>query len=450
MKKLQIIAILILSLFFVLSCVSDDEEDFGGDETDTYSGGNSGGDTDTSYDPADSDTSDSSDLSDTTDTTTEPITDPEPTKEEKCTAAGGMWNENSTCTKTSECAAKPANTEWNGESSYTQTYDDGEWSEGAATEYDGEEAGTCRFKCAEGYFWNGTSCVDPCKSNPCDTKEHAKAGSCIAVNATTFTCDCLEEYHWEDNACQSDSRTIECAKPENTKWNTEKAPTVDQKWNKETHQWEPSAESEYDPEKTEGCYFSCVTDYVWATAAEIRKCLPECSTESGTPCKDSASGLIWSARYQYDKEWSEAKQYCSAWEEDEYTKGSWRLPTISELRTLIVKCTYNMPDDDCGVTDNCTQKSLCYDSSICQAHNGKNEVCESDTSGCGSHSKLCETGSLWSSSKDGGNAWVVIFSEGNIGYAETSYTRKVRCVIKDDQNENGTEDSGDGNNEQNP
>ena len=83
MKKLQIIAVFVLSLLFVLACVSDEDEDFWEDETDTYSGGNSGGDADTlpegSTDAGSSDTSDSSyDPSDTDSTDPTPVTDNDP------------------------------------------------------------------------------------------------------------------------------------------------------------------------------------------------------------------------------------------------------------------------------------------------------------------------------------------------------------------------------------
>ena len=144
---------------------------------------------------------------------------------------------------------------------------------------------------------------------------------------------------------------------------------------------------------------------------------------------DSANGRVWSARAQYAKEWSEAKTYCANLEEGGYPKGTWQLPTIDDLRTIIVKCTYNMPGGQCGVKDECTASS-CYDQLTCN-NNTTHSDCRKNDSGCGSHSKLCETKQLWSSSKkDNSSAWTVKFSEGNIESAGTDDTRYVRCVIK--------------------
>ena len=70
------------------------------------------------------------------------------TDEEKCAAAGGNWNsvaeeDFERCYKIVDCAAKPANTEWRGDQSYTEYYDidDGTWTNFGAnykTEYNEE------------------------------------------------------------------------------------------------------------------------------------------------------------------------------------------------------------------------------------------------------------------------------------------------------------------------
>ncbi|MBO4710904.1 DUF1566 domain-containing protein [bacterium] len=500
MKKLQMLAVLILSLLFVLSCVSDDDDE---DQTDTYSGSDTtdtatdtlpGDQTDSDYsdtghDPADSQSDNDSDTqapdndtqpapdndtqpapdNDTTpapdndsqpaaddDTESAPDEDVELTEEEKCTAAGGTWNENeteSTCTKTANCAEIPENSEPNGETSYTQTYTDGTWSDEIPVEYNSEEAGVCRFKCTVGHFWHDSACIaDPCsaETDPCD-KENTTPGSCSPIDETTFTCGCIEEYHWENNECTSNSRTeVACTGlPEKAHWNIEDlegettTPVIDQTWNDETQLWEPSEKGE-NGTQTEGCYFSCNENYGWAVAGEIGKCLQECSLTSETPCKDSANGRIWSARPTYYKTWSEAKEYCENLEEGGYPQGTWQLPTINDLRTIIVRCTYNMPGGDCEVTDECTTSS-CYNNLVC--NNTNHKECKTDNNSndsCGSHSKLCETNTLWSTSKNGSNAWIVKFSEGNIGYSSTdnNTTHPVRCVIRYNLNENEGEDSG--------
>ena len=493
MKKLQMLAVLILSLLFVLSCVSDDDDE---DLTDTVSGGGSdtSADTlpedptdtdtaDTSNDPADSQPDNDSDTqapdndtqpapdndtqpapdNDTTpapDNDSQPTPDddnesapdediPELTEEEKCTAAGGTWNENeteSTCTKTANCAEMPENSEPNGETSYTQTYTGGAWSDEIPVEYNSEEAGVCRFKCTSGHFWHDSACIaDPCsaETDPCD-KGNTTPGSCEAIDDVAFTCGCIEEFHWENNGCTSDSRTdVACTGlPEKAHWNIEDlegettTPVIDQNWICENDEcgWSPSTEGQ-NSTQTEGCFFSCNENYGWTVASEIGKCLPECAPVANeeTPCKDSANGRIWSARAQYAKDWNEAKEYCENLEEGGYPQGTWQMPTINDLRTIIAKCTYNiMPkpadiNNSCEVTDDCTTSS-CYNSLTC--NNSQHSECKKDENGCGSHSKLCETHTLWSSSKNGGNAWIVKFSDGNIESTSTSNTRYVRCVIR--------------------
>ena len=503
MKKLQMLAVLILSLFFVISCASDEDDEFWDeDQTDTYSGGNSGGDnTDTSEetlpenqqntgddtsdsghdntdtadsgmpdnDPSDSQTDNDSDTqtpdSDTetpdSDTTPAPDNDtetpdsdttPAPTEEEKCQTAGGTYA-NNTCTKTAECAEKPANTEWNGESSYTQNYTNGAWSAETTTEYNSEEAGACHYKCAEGYFWNESACVNPCDDpDPCG--DNAVENSCEAVDATTVTCNCEEGYQWVDDKC-SNTRTVECTKPELAKWNTETAPTIEQTWTKdgetENWDWSPSTESEYDPDKTEGCYFSCKENYDWTVAIEIGKCLPECSSTSGAPCKDSIRQIIWSQRSgtTYTLKNDKARSYCETLDEGGYPVGSWRLPTIDELRTLIQNCEKAEFGGECKVSDpGCLLTGTdCYDALKCNNQN----ICKSNSDG--SHSKLGDNQNLWSSSQgsnDSTYAFVGMFLYGTVGKSKIAEAYYVRCVIKEDKSDNGTEDPGDGNDEQNP
>ena len=74
----------------------------------------------------------------------------------------------------------------------------------------------------------------------------------------------------------------------------------------------------------------CNSGYFW----NGQKCtvLPECSATSGTPCKDSTSGLIWSEKAENTMAWQDAKNYCN-----NHTEGgfSWHLPNIDELRTII-------------------------------------------------------------------------------------------------------------------
>ena len=147
--------------------------------------------------------------------------------------------------------------------------------------------------------------------------------------------------------------------------------------------------------------------------------LPECSVTSETPCIDSSSGLIWSARMSSKMAWSDAKSYCESYSEGIFS--DWYLPTISELRTLIINCSGTVTGGSCGVTDTCLSYSEC-----------RNDTC----SGCDYddndyYSKLGDTGWFWSSSTKSdnpNNAWFVGFSNGYVDDGNKYYDYNVRCV----------------------
>ena len=109
------------------------------------------------YDYDDYETEDEEDLdSDDTDdseTSTEEKPARQPTREE-CINAGGTWDEEESrhCYRDKDCDEKPENTLWNGWYTYRQYYENGKWSEPAATEYnDEEEVDECDFICRKNY-----------------------------------------------------------------------------------------------------------------------------------------------------------------------------------------------------------------------------------------------------------------------------------------------------------
>ncbi|MGI6393513.1 MAG: DUF1566 domain-containing protein [bacterium] len=69
-----------------------------------------------------------------------------------------------------------------------------------------------------------------------------------------------------------------------------------------------------------------LSDTLFATFTEV--------TVSGkVVVKDSETGLEWTKEYVSGKTWQQALDYCETLDYGGYT--DWRLPTISELRTLI-------------------------------------------------------------------------------------------------------------------
>ncbi len=99
-----------------------------------------------------------------------------------------------------------------------------------------------------------------------------------------------------------------------------------------------------------------------------------------------------------------------------------RLPTISELRTLIRRCAPSQKNGACKVTDNCLHRAECRTS----ACNG----CQSSSDG--QYSVFSSTGWLWSSSLQSGDtnkAWYVNFNQGLIDTADLNGRGNVRCVM---------------------
>ena len=165
----------------------------------------------------------------------------------------------------------------------------------------------------------------------------------------------------------------------------------------------------------------CDAGQIW-TGME---CIPEnkCSSTSGTPCYDSTSGLIWSSKV-VGLNWNDAFDHCSSYSEEGIN--DWRLPTISELRTLIQNCASTITGGACAVVDT--------DSASCLAYN---DCISSDCRGCsynsnGRYSKFGDTGLFWSSSIDEDDpdtyAWVVYYDYGEIESYQQGQSMNVRCV----------------------
>ncbi|MCP4538918.1 MAG: DUF1566 domain-containing protein, partial [Chloroflexi bacterium] len=127
------------------------------------------------------------------------------------------------------------------------------------------------------------------------------------------------------------------------------------------------------------------------------------------------------------------------------TLGSgWRLPTLSELRTLVrsgsdTDCNViewdmewtTVPSGYCGVWDNCLSQSSCWVGSECNP-----SACGTlegpGTGGCYWDAALSGTCSYyWSASEHAdytGSAWSVYFHYGSVVYNRKLSNDYVRCV----------------------
>ena len=123
--------------------------------------------------------------------------------------------------------------------------------------------------------------------------------------------------------------------------------------------------------------------------------------------------LRWSKKATKKMNWYDAKEYCK-------DLGG-RLPTISELRTLIKNCPKTETGGPCGVTDSCLSWGKC-----------RKEACD----GCsyddsGKYSVLRDPYWLWSStllSGGNGDAWFLDFYYGSVSDNRRYIKSGVRCV----------------------
>ena len=166
--------------------------------------------------------------------------------------------------------------------------------------------------------------------------------------------------------------------------------------------------------------------------------LPECSPTSGTPCEDLQTKLIWSSATSKNMKWSEAESRCK----DELNEGGfkdWRMPTISELRTLVRNCQKTATGGACKVTDECTASystanPQCYNIDLCTSTTNALGIERCGDKTDGSYSLLGDASVyLWSSSvpdEDHDKAWYIYFKNTNILNQKKTLTGMVRCVRK--------------------
>jgi Nucleosome binding factor SPN, SPT16 subunit len=229
------------------------------------------------------------------------------------------------------------------------------------------------------------------------------------------------------------SRQKQCeGLPDGASWNV--FSSIPQMWDGSS--WQPADAASYNekPSDTE-CRFICNPGYKWdgsKCALQDLKAISECSHGSPTPCYDSSSGLVWSAKAPYEMLHYDAVDYCDNLVEGGYS--DWHLPTISELRTLIQNCRWTVTGGDCRITDDCLSSTACEYSY---------SQCDNDCNGIGGnggiyviYSKFGDEGDFLSSSKltdYPDDVWGVNFDKAQIlsfGTDEVYSKGSVRCVKK--------------------
>ncbi|HOW51369.1 MAG TPA: DUF1566 domain-containing protein [bacterium] len=181
---------------------------------------------------------------------------------------------------------------------------------------------------------------------------------------------------------------------------------------------------------TRGCSgYSCTED----TSAElIETCTNGCTGTTCNPEKaatwyDSTSGLTWQNSTMTTTNKSGATTFCADLSLGGYS--DWRLPTISELRSLVRSCTEITRGGACEVYDSCSAYTGCWvesDCGSCATGSGP-----SDT-GMYWDADLLDTGSgFWSAtvlSDSTAYSWQVNFTTGTLTYGDNATSLSVRCV----------------------
>jgi hypothetical protein len=145
----------------------------------------------------------------------------------------------------------------------------------------------------------------------------------------------------------------------------------------------------------------------------------------GDTWKDPTSGLTWQAAPTGGPlKWAEAQTHCASLRLGGFN--DWRLPTISELRSLVRGCPATQNHGSCGVTDSCTT-SRCWKDACkeCAGQGGPGPGGAYWPSELSGDASWC-----WSSSpvSDADGAWSVGFGDGQVGRRYINIPAGARCV----------------------
>ena len=148
---------------------------------------------------------------------------------------------------------------------------------------------------------------------------------------------------------------------------------------------------------------------------------------------DPESGLMWQVWPKlYD--WESAIEYCKS--TDYFGYNDWRLPSITELRSLIRGCSGTQAGGGCNVSETCNDQSdECWTDEChgCTAFVGPGEggiYWPNEMVGIDGY----EDSTSWSITKvpysyySPNNSWTVVFYNGRVGTSSKYYERLVRCV----------------------
>lgn len=216
-----------------------------------------------------------------------------------------------------QCEGLPQNAEWAGSSEVNQNWNPGaeDYSPSAEGKYNEKNCWNCCFECKEGYFWNGSECVDPCYNNPCATFDLAQDGACYPISYNDYICGCEQGYFWNGTmlGCTGDRPAFG-----NLRTGETRCYGYDLGYNSNIECPVPG-EDLYgqDPQYAGSPHF--LTQYF---------------EEGGETLTSVTTGLEWSRKISENTlSYAEAAEYCESLNAQQ--NAGWRLPNIHELMTML-------------------------------------------------------------------------------------------------------------------
>lgn len=110
----------------------------------------------------------------------------------------------------------------------------------------------------------------------------------------------------------------------------------------------------------------CLSGYLCVSNVCQRAGGDDPQTQELTTWTDPAAGLLWQTPVRLNVlSWSQAQAFCEALVLGDQT--DWRLPNITELRTLVRGCDLTQPAGPCQVSESCTSAFADCGWESCQA-----------------------------------------------------------------------------------
>ncbi|MBP5434556.1 DUF1566 domain-containing protein [bacterium] len=238
----------------------------------------------------------------------------------KCKEHYSWKEESAACiadTQPAECDGLADNASWWSES-IEQTWDGFDWAPSNTGIYSKTAVeNECRFKCNDGYFWDGDSCENPCfgATNPCSGEANSN-GVCSATGPADYSCGCAEGYYWWDNQGCIDKKPLALGNI-----CTGSTSCSDNRFGITC------------PEEGEDFYGQSA-QYAAKGTCVARDLSLNDSVENEPTIFDNNTGLKWQKIFSSEEfdSMEAAVEYCEKLEYGGYS--DWRLPTLFDLLTI--------------------------------------------------------------------------------------------------------------------